>query len=77
MPNTRMILEARCKQARGKLCKWWGRLVGSQSREFMGDLIIVEGKLQEYYAGSIALGAHRRTNSRLFRERRCAFHIVA
>lgn len=50
MRGTATIFKGRCKQVGGRLCKLWGRWTRNGRREFIGDLIIVEGKLEEFYA---------------------------
>lgn len=50
MRSIAALWKGRSKQARGRLYKLWGRFTHNQRREFIGDLIIVEGKLETHYA---------------------------
>lgn len=69
------VLKGRCKQVGGRLCKLWGRVTRDERRQFMGDLIIVEGKLEEFHARS-----RRETRpippQRRALDRRRALHVV-
>ena len=69
----------RCKQAGGRLRQWWGRLSRDSAGEFRGDQLIIEGKLQAYYAcGRVAARGDRRQSCiGSLIERRRAFHVVA
>ena len=51
MVITRATWKGRCKQMGGKVCKLWGRITRNAAHEFRGDQFIIEGKLEEYYAG--------------------------
>jgi uncharacterized protein YjbJ (UPF0337 family) len=71
--------QGRCKQAGGTLYRLWGRLTRDSDCEFRGNQLIIEGKLQAYYAcGRVAAHGDRR-QSRIgsLIERRRAFHVVA
>ncbi|MDB5812347.1 MAG: hypothetical protein JWN94_4469 [Betaproteobacteria bacterium] len=50
MQSTRFIWKARWAQFGGRLSKYWGRLTGNAAREFSGELAIMHGKLEEFYA---------------------------
>ena len=73
MRSTPQVWKGRCKQVGGRLCKLWGRWTNDSRREFVGDLIIVEGKLEAFHA------ARRRQSSQtgaVFGERRRPLNIV-
>lgn len=74
MQGTATIFKGRCKQVGGRLCKWWGRWTRNHRREFIGDLIIVEGKLEEFYASRHAT---RPTPRRLPAASRPTLNVVA
>lgn len=79
MYSTGAQWRGRCKQASGRFGKLWGRLTRNADGEFRGDLLIIAGKLEVYYASGCA-GAHSdRRQSRIgsFIERRRSFHVVA
>ena len=79
MYSTRAIWLSRGKQMGGRFCRWWGKLTRDPGCEFRGDLIIVEGKLEAYYAGNPAGARSDRRQSRIgmFIDRRRSFHVVA
>ena len=79
MVSTGAQWRGRSKQARGRFRKLWGRVTRDTDCEFRGDLLIIAGKLQAYYASEYAgaRGAHRQSRIGSFIERRRAFHVVA
>ena len=48
---SRFLCKARRKQMRGSIRKLWGKLIHDPYEEFFGEQIMMEGKLEEYYAG--------------------------
>ncbi len=72
--TTATIFKGRCKQVGGRLCKLWGRFTRNGRREFIGDLIIVEGKLEEFYASRHPAQASPRTG---LAARRPTLNVVA
>ena len=46
-----LISKGRWKQMRGSIHKMWGKLTHYPGAEFLGEQNIMEGKLEEYYAG--------------------------
>jgi len=73
MRNAPNRWKGRYKQVGGRLCKLWGRWTRDQGREFIGEMIIVEGKLEEYYASRRERNPAADAN---FRERRHSLNVV-
>ncbi len=70
MQSTAKVWKGRAKQFGGRLCRLWGRATRNSRREFIGDLIIVEGKLEEYNA------RRRRERAARFTGRPRSLHVV-
>jgi hypothetical protein len=70
---------ARSKQVGGRFRKLWGRVTRNADCEFRGQLLIIAGKLEAYYASGCAGAPGVRRQSRIggFIERRRSFHVVA
>ena len=78
MDTTRARWQSRCKQMGGRFCRLWGKLIRDPGYEFRGDLLIVEGKLEEFYFGNSARARDRRQlRIGTFLDRRRSFHVVA
>jgi hypothetical protein len=79
MVSTGVQWRGRSKQVGGRFRKLWGRMTRNADCEFGGDLLIIAGKLEAYYAsgGAGARGARRQSRIGSFIERRRSFHVVA
>ena len=79
MYNTGTQWQGRSKQVGGRFRKLWGRITGNADCEFRGDLLIIAGKLESYYASGCAGARADRRQSRIasFIVRRRSFHVVA
>ena len=79
MVSTGAQWRGRSKQAGGRFCQLWGRLTRNSDWLFRGDLLIIAGKLEAYYASGCAgaRGARRQSRIDSCIERRRSFHVVA
>jgi hypothetical protein len=73
MHSIQAILNGRATRIGGKLRQFWGRLTRDPACEFTGQLIIMQGKLDEHYAR----GRSERQRNHGFPERRRALNVVA
>lgn len=79
MVNDGVQWRARSKQVSGRFRKLWGRATRNADCEFRGELLMIAGKLEAYYASGWAgaRGARRQSRISTFIERRRSFHVVA